>query len=226
MIDGFPYLRYAPERVPTDEGLARGQRYHASLERRRSVRFFSDAPVPRAMIETAIRAANTAPSGAHQQPWTFIAISDPALKRKIRVAAEHEEKVSYKGGRMPDDWLDALRPLGTDWRKPYLETVPWIVVVFAQLHGIKPDGSRRKHYYVQESVGIATGLFIATLHEMGLSTLTHTPSPMGFLTTLLGRPKNEKPFILFPIGHPSEDAVVPDLNRKTLDEIALWFEPK
>jgi nitroreductase len=178
------------------------------------------------MIETAIRAANTAPSGAHQQPWTFIAISDPALKRKIRVAAEHEEKVSYKGGRMPDDWLDALRPLGTDWRKPYLETVPWIVVVFAQLHGIKPDGSRRKHYYVQESVGIATGLFIATLHEMGLSTLTHTPSPMGFLTTLLGRPKNEKPFILFPIGHPSEDAVVPDLNRKTLDEIALWFEPK
>lgn len=224
LIDGQPFVPYRPDRLDQQAGLERGKALYAHLDRRRSVRFFSDAPVPRAMIETAIRAAGTAPSGAHQQPWTFVAISDPARKARIREAAEHEEKISYEGGRMPEEWREALRPLGTDWRKPYLDTVPWIVVVFAQLHGFHDDGRRKKHYYVQESVGIACGLFIAALHEMGLSTLTHTPSPMGFLSELLERPKHEKPVILFPIGYPTDDAVVPELDRKPLAETAVWFE--
>ena len=224
LIDGHPYLPYQPESLSAQEGLERGQHLFHRLDQRRSVRFFKDAPVSRSMIETAIRAASTAPSGAHQQPWTFVAISDPALKTRIRAAAEQEERTSYEGGRMPEEWREALRPLGTNWQKPYLEVVPWIVVVFAQLHGHHPDGRRKKHYYVQESVGIACGMFIAALHEMGLSTLTHTPSPMGFLSEILQRPKNEKPMILFPIGYPAEDAVVPELERKSLDAVSVWFE--
>ena len=222
-IDGFPYLRYQPEPIPADEGLRRGLELYEELEERRSVRFFSDAPVPRTLIETAIRAASTAPSGAHQQPWTFVAISDPRIKRQIREAAEAEERKSYEG-RMSEEWLEALRPLGTDWEKPYLEIVPWIVVVFAQSYGLNADGSRRKHYYVKESVGIATGMFIAALHHMGLATLTHTPSPMGFLAEILGRPENEKAFILFPIGYPAQDCLVPDLARKALDDVTEWHE--
>jgi len=196
--------------------------FHAQLDQRRSVRFFSDAPVPRDLIEDAIRAASTAPSGAHRQPWTFVAISDPAIKREIRIAAEAEEKRSYES-RMSPEWLEALRPIGTDWQKPFLETVPWIVVVFAQMHGIKPDGSRQTNYYVRESVGIACGMFIAALHQAGLSTLTHTPSPMKFLKDILGRPANEQPYILFPIGYAAEDAVVPDFERKPLAEVSAWI---
>lgn len=221
-VDGYPYLKYQPEPVPQEEGLSRGQALVDELDRRRSVRFFSDAPVPRALIETAIRAAGTAPSGAHQQPWTFVCISDPELKRRIRDAAEAEERQSYDGGRMSEEWRQALLPLGTDWHKPYLETVPWIVVVFAEKYGFFDDGRKRKHYYVKESVGIACGMFITALHRMGLSTLTHTPSPMRFLSELLERPDNETPYILFPIGYPSDDAVVPDLQRKALDEISVW----
>ena len=220
-IDGFPYLKYLPERVPADEALERGRAFHAELDERRSVRFFSDAPVPRELIETAIRAASTAPSGAHQQPWTFVCVSDPDLKRQIREAAEVEERKSYEG-RMSEEWMEALRPLGTDWNKPYLETVPWIVVVFAQSYGLKADGSKLKHYYVKESVGICCGLFIAALHKMGLATLTHTPSPMGFLGKILGRPDNEKAYILFPVGYPAEDCVVPDIERKTLEQVSAW----
>lgn len=158
------------------------------------------------------------------QPWTFVAVSDPKLKRQIRGAAEAEERRSYEGGRMPEEWREALAPLGTNSSKPYLETAPWLVVVFAQSHGTHADGRRKKHYYVKESVGIATGMFIAALHRMGLATLTHTPSPMNFLTQLLDRPANEKPFILFPVGYPSPDCVVPDLERKTLDEVAVFLE--
>jgi len=220
-VDGYPHIPYRPDPVDPAEGLSRGRALLEELDQRRSVRFFSDRPVPREMIETAIRAASTAPSGAHQQPWTFVAISDPALQAKIREAAEEEERVSY-GGRMSEEWLEALRPIGTDWNKPFLETVPWIVVVFAQHYGLDASGQKRKHFYVRESVGIACGMFIAALHRMGLSTLTHTPSPMAFLSTLLDRPPNEKPFILFPVGYVAEDATVPDLERKSLSEISVW----
>ena len=184
---------------------------------------FSAEPVPRELIEWAIRTASTSPSGAHQQPWTFVAVSDPAMKRRIRVAAEAEERRSY-AGRMSEEWLAALKPLGTDEHKPYLETVPWIVVLFEQTHGIFPDGRVRKHYYTRESTGIAAGLFVTALHHMGLATLTHTPSPMGFLRGLLGRPASERPFVVFPIGYPADDAVVPDLRRKPLEAVAV-FDP-
>ena len=219
--DGFPHVAYCPERVDPAEGLARGRTLLEKLQQRRSVRFFTDEPVSQEMIETAIRAASTAPSGAHQQPWTFVAISDKSLQRQIRVAAEEEERISY-AGRMSDEWLEALRPIGTDWQKPFLETVPWIVVVFAQNYGMADDGSKLKHFYVRESVGIACGMFISALHEMGLSTLTHTPSPMGFLSNILDRPANEKAFILFPVGYAAADATVPDLHRKGLSEVSDW----
>lgn len=202
----------------------RADAFYELLDRRRSVRFFAPDPVPRELIEIAIRTASTAPSGAHRQPWRFVVVGDPEIKRKIRVAAEAEEKKSYEE-RMPEEWLEALAPLGVDWRKPFLEIVPWIVVVFEELYGIDERGAKRKNYYVRESVGIACGMFIAALHNMGLATLTHTPSPMGFLREILGRPRNEKPYILFPVGYPAADATVPDLRRKELDEVAIW-DPK
>lgn len=210
------------ERVSTEETLERARRFYRAMDRRRSVRHFAPDPVPREAIELAIRTASTAPSGAHRQPWRFVAIDDPETKRAIRVAAEEEEYTSYEEGRMPPEWLEALAPLGTDWRKPFLETVPWIVVVFAELYGVEADGSKRKNYYVKESVGLACGLFIASLHRMGLATLTHTPSPMKFLNEILGRPENEKPFILFPVGYPAEGCEVPDLERKPLEDVAIW----
>ncbi|MCA9568547.1 MAG: nitroreductase family protein [Myxococcales bacterium] len=216
------HIPYRPAPVPAEEGLRRGEALLADLDGRRSVRTFSDAPVPRAMIETAIRTASTAPSGAHKQPWTFAAISDPALKRRIRVEAEREERKSYEE-RMSREWKDALEPLGTTWEKPYLEVVPWIVVLFAQLHAVDPQGERVRHYYVQESCGIAAGMFITSLHTMGLATLTHTPSPMTFLRLALDRPPNEKAMILFPIGYPAADATVPDLVRKPLEDVSVWF---
>ena len=187
------------------------------------MRDFSPEPVARELVETAIAAAATAPSGAHRQPWRFVAVSDPAVKREIRDAAEAEERESYEH-RMTEEWLAALEPLGTDWQKPFLETAPWLVVVFAELWEQRPDGTKVRNYYVKESVGIACGLFIAALHEAGLATLTHTPSPMAFLNRILGRPSNEKPFILFPVGLPAPDATVPDLARKRLDEVAVWLE--
>jgi nitroreductase len=199
----------------------RGQDFYSELERRRSVRFFSDDPVPRELVELAIEAASTAPSGAHRQPWRFVITGDPDIKRQIREAAEEEERTNYEGGRLPEHWLEALEPLGTDWQKPFLETAPWIVVMFEERHGINPDGSQRHNFYVKESVGIAAGMFIAALNHMGLATLTHTPSPMRFLTTLLGRPDNERPFCMFPIGYAAHDCVVPDLTRKPLDEVMV-----
>jgi iodotyrosine deiodinase len=215
-----PFVPYEFERLAPERMLERGRSFYERMDARRSVRDFSADPVPRELIELAVRTASTAPSGAHQQPWTFVLVGDPGLKREIRVAAEREERTSYEG-RMSAEWLEALRPLGTDWRKPFLETVPWIVVVFEQLWGEREDGARRKHYYVRESVGIACGIFIAALHTMGLATLTHTPSPMGFLSEILDRPRNEKPFILFPIGYPSAGATVPKLTRKPLEDILI-----
>jgi iodotyrosine deiodinase len=218
------FVPYRPERLPEEEMRRRARDFHAAMDRRRSVRAFSPDPVPRELIEIAIRTASTAPSGAHRQPWKFVAVGDPGLKHEIRAAAEAEEYQSYVGGRMPEEWLEALAPLGTGWEKPFLETAPWIVVVFEELYGVRPDGGKRKNYYPKESVGIACGLFIAALHQMGLATLTHTPSPMAFLSRLLDRPANEKPFILFPIGYPAPDAEVPDIRRKGLEEVAVWYE--
>lgn len=215
------FVPYRPPRMAVAGSLERGRHFLELMDARRSVRSFSPEPIPREAIELAIHTASTSPSGAHQQPWTFVAVSEPETKRRIRVAAEREERRSYEG-RMSQEWLDALRLLGTDWQKPYLEVVPWIVVCFEQVHGWWPDGKVRKHYYARESVGIACGLFIAALHQMGLATLTHTPSPMGFLGRILDRPSNERPFILFPIGYPAPDAMVPDLARKSLDQISVW----
>lgn len=221
-MSDYPFVPYTPPRLPPEEMRRRAEAFYAEMDSRRSVRHFSADPVPRELIELAIRTASTAPSGAHRQPWRFVAVSDAAIKKAIREAAEHEERISYEEGRMPEEWLRAVAPMGTDWRKPYLETVPWIVVAFEELYGFEEDGSKRKNYYVKESIGLACGLFIAAIHRMGLVTLTHTPSPMKFLNEVLGRPQNEKPVILFPIGYAAEDARVPDLERKALEEVSVW----
>lgn len=222
----FPHIPFELEGFESAERIERGTRFRDWLDRRRSVRFFSDEPVDRACVEVAIEAASTAPSGAHMQPWTFVAIGDPAIKREIRLAAEREEREFYEGGRATGEWLEALAPIGTDWEKPFLETVPWIVVVFEQLHSTDDEGNRVRHYYTKESVGIACGLFIAALHEMGLATLTHTPSPMGFLREILGRPASERPFIMFPVGRPAPGCTVPDLRRKALEEVSIFLEDR
>lgn len=199
----------------------RARAFLDEASRRRTVRHFSDQPVPRSIIEDCIRAAGTAPSGAHRQPWRFVAISDTKTKRRIREAAENEEREFY-GQRAPADWLEALAPLGTDANKPFLEVAPWLIAVFAESYGEDESGERVKNYYVQESVGIATGLLISAAHAAGLATLTHTPSPMRFLGALLGRPDRERPFLILVIGHPAEGALVPSLVRKPLEEIATF----
>lgn len=203
--------------------LRRAEAFRQQMQARRSVREFSSEAVPRALIEAAIGTAATAPSGAHRQPWRFVAVADPRLKSEIRIAAEAEERASYEE-RMSQEWLAALEPLGTDWRKPFLETAPWLVVVFAELYEQLADGTKVKNYYVKESVGIACGLLIAALHAMGLATLTHTPSPMAFLNRILGRPGNEKPYILFPVGYPAAGCRVPALVRKPLEAVSVWFD--
>jgi nitroreductase len=201
-----------------------GERAQAFLDlmaARRSVRSFSDEPVPRELVDTAIATAATAPSGANRQPWTFVVVGDAVDKARIRAAAEQEERENYEGGRLPASWLEALAPLGTDWRKPFLETAPWLVVVFERRFEVGDNGSRIHNYYTKESVGIACGIFIAALHNMGLATLTHTPSPMRFLSRLLGRPANERPFVLFPVGYPAPDCTVPDISRKPRHEVIV-----
>jgi len=223
-VSPAPRIPYRVASLAPDERLRRAKACRDRFATRRSVRDFSPEPVARELIEAAIAAAATAPSGAHRQPWRFVAVSDPAVKYEIRVAAEAEERESYQN-RMNEEWLAALEPLGTDWQKPFLETAPWLVVVFAELWEQRPEGTKVRNYYVKESVGIACGLFIAALHEAGLATLTHTPSPMAFLNRILGRPENEKPYILFPVGLPAPEATVPDLGRKRSDEVAVWLEP-
>lgn len=207
-------------RRPTpQEQLERSRSFLDLMRTRRSVRQFSPEPVPWELVENAIATAGTAPSGAHQQPWTFVAVSDPRVKRALREAAEDEERRGY-GGRMSAEWLRALEPIGTDWRKPHIEDAPYVLVVFEQAYGL--DGDRKvKHYYVRESVGIAVGLLLASLHAAGLATLTHTPSPMRFLARILERPPNERPYLLIPVGYPAEGATVPDLVRKPLESILV-----
>lgn len=214
-----PFVPLEFERRPLDEMHLRAAAFFAEMDGRRSVRMLTDEPVPIELIEHAIRTASTAPSGAHHQPWRFVVTRDPHVKRQIRAAAETEERTNYEAGRINDEWRRELEPIGTDWHKEFLEIAPWIVVLFEERYGVTETGAKRHHYYVKESCGIAAGIFITALHHMGLATLTHTPSPMAFLTKVLGRPANERPFILFPVGYPEPDCLVPDLARKSLDEV-------
>lgn len=200
---------------------ARAEAFYEEIRRRRTVRDFADTPLPDGLIETCLLAAGTAPNGANLQPWHFVVVRDPGLKRKIREAAEQEEREFYEG-RAPQDWLDALAPLGTDAHKPFLETAPCLIVVFAKAYEPRSDGTRTRHYYVSESVGIATGILITALHHSGLATLTHTPSPMKFLNEILGRPAHERPFVLLVTGYPAADAQVPRIVKKPLEQIATF----
>jgi nitroreductase len=213
----IPYQR---ERLSEEEMIAAARAFCDTLRLRRSVREFSSDPVPDEVIELAIEAAASAPSGANMQPWKFVVVRDADVKREIRVAAEKEEFESYNS-RMPDEWLRALAPLQTDWRKEFLEIAPLLIVVFKEDYGLDADGNRVTHYYVNESVGIACGFLLAALNAAGLATLTHTPSPMGFLREILGRPKNEKAFLLIPVGYPAAGCVVPDITKKSLDAVRV-----
>lgn len=214
---------FSPYR-PAEDALAAATRFHEVMDQRRSIRFFSDRPVERAVIERLILAGGTAPSGAHKQPWRFVAVQDPALKRQIRSAAEAEERTFYEE-RASDRWLQDLAPFGTDPDKSFLETCPWLIIVFKLTKDDSPDTESDQVYYVNESVGIATGMLISAIHHAGLCTLTHTPSPMKFLAEVLGRPEHERPFLLLPVGYPAEDCVVPDLGRKRLEEIMVVDAP-
>lgn len=209
-------------REPADM-LERARHFRTLMERRRTVRDFSSRPVPRSLIEDCVMTAATAPSGANQQPWTFVCISDARIKSRIRVAAEEEEKTFY-AGRAGTEWLDALAILGTDENKPFLDTAPWLIAIFGQRYGVDGHGGRHKHYYMPESVGIACGFLIASLHNAGLATLTHTPSPMGFLNEICGRPDHERALILLVAGYPADDASVPDITRKPSAEVTVWRE--
>jgi nitroreductase len=206
------FIEYSPE-----ESLQRAGEFYELCNRRRTVREFSDRPVPRGLIETIIHTAGTAPSGANKQPWKFVLVDDPALKRQIRIAAEKEEKESYER-RMPQSWLDDLAELGTDWHKEFLEIAPYMIVVFKEKYRME-DGVQKKNYYTEESVGIACGFLLAAIHNAGLVSLTHTPSPMNFLSEVLRRPANEAPYLLIPVGYPKQGAVVPDIRRKPLEGI-------
>jgi iodotyrosine deiodinase len=217
----YPMVPLAFTRRSVEDSLQRARDFHDTMQQRRTTRHFSSDPVPRALIEMAIRTAASAPSGAHQQPWTFVAVSDAETKRRIREAAEKEEQAFYNG-RAPQEWIDALAPLGTDEHKPFLEAAPWLIVIFAESYGELPDGRKVKHYYTQESVGIATGILITAVHHAGLVSLTHTPSPMGFLNEILDRPARERAFLILVVGFPAEGATVPDITKKPLAGIATF----
>ena len=208
-------------RLPADEQRRRSREFLARMRERRSVRHFSGEPVARELVENAVRTAATAPSGANQQPWTFVVVGDPAVKAAIRAAAEREELLLYRERASPE-YLHAIEPIGTDWRKPHLTEAPYLIAVFEQAWSVDPDGVKRKHYYVRESVGIAVGLLIASLHTAGLATLTHAPSPMGFLKEILARPDGERPFLLLPVGYPAPDAAVPALTKKAFADVARF----
>ncbi|AFU06140.1 nitroreductase family protein [Nocardia brasiliensis] len=221
-LHGHPYepIPYHPNRIPVEQALAASAVLRARMDERRTVRMFSPDPVPEQLVLDAIAVANTAPSGAHQQPWTFVLVEDPEVRARIREAAEAEERISY-GGRLGEEWLSALRPLGTDEHKPHLTDAPYLLVVFQQRYGLRADGTTYKHYYGDESVGIAVGMLLTALHLAGLAALTHTPSPMKFLGEVLARPRNEKAFAVIPIGYPADDSVVPNLTRKSLDQVLV-----
>lgn len=218
LIDGHPYVSYEHPTYPTEEMFERAQSFHQWLDKRRSVRAISDEPVDEKVIEQLILSASTAPSGAHKQPWTFCVVSNPKIKKEIRKAAEQEEQESYNN-RMSDEWLEALAPLGTDWQKPFLEKAPYLIIVFKKAY----DANGKKNYYVNESVGLACGFLLTAIHQAGLVALTHTPSPMNFLSKILERPENERPFLLIPVGIPLKETFVPDLERKPLGDIYVPY---
>jgi len=216
------FIPYSHETYPEVEIIKRSEAFYHWLDKRRTVREFADKPVPKSVIENLIMAASTAPSGAHKQPWTFCAVSNPELKKQIREAAEKEEYINYNG-RMSGRWLEDLAYLGTDWHKPFLEIAPWLIIVFKRVYE-KSGIEKRTNYYVNESVGLACGLLLTAIHQAGLVALTHTPSPMNFLTEILQRPENERPFLLIPVGFPAENVTVPNLRRKEIKEVAAFFE--
>jgi nitroreductase len=222
LIDGYPYIAYSKQQYHEEEMIGRSREFYEWMNLRRTVRSFSNRAVPKEVIDHIILTASTAPSGAHKQPWTFCVVGDPEIKRQIRIEAEKEEYESYNG-RMPEEWLEALRPLGTDWRKPFLEIAPWLIIVFKKIYDIEPGNRKLNNYYVAESVGLACGFLLTAIHNAGLSALTHTPSPMNFLSKVLNRPENEKPYLLIPVGYAAEECWVPDLRRKNLEEIAVYY---
>lgn len=222
MIDGHPFILYHKETFNREEMIRRSCEFFDWMNKRRSIRDFSDREVPKEVIEQLILTASTAPSGAHKQPWTFCAVSDPVIKKQIRIAAEKEEYESYHG-RMPADWLADLRPLQTGWEKPFLETAPWLIVLFKKNADPLPDGNRGNVYYATESCGLAAGFLLAAIHHAGLAALTHTPSPMNFLSRVLNRPDYEKPFLLIPVGYPASECWVPDLHRRPLEAVASFY---
>lgn len=222
LIDTFPYTLYTKKIFDIDEMGYRSQLYFEWMNTRRTVRDFSDKFVPENIIENIILSASTAPSGAHKQPWTFCVVKNAEVKKQIRIAAEKEEKESYET-RMTDEWLKDLQPIGTDWHKPFLETAPYLIVVFKRSYELENNNYKHKNYYVTESCGIACGFLLAAIHDAGLVALTHTPSPMNFLSKILNRPENEKPFLLIPVGFPAKECWVPDLRRKNISEICVWI---
>lgn len=222
IINGYPFVSYRKETYNDLEMAKRSAEFYQWMNKRRTVRDFSDKPVTPAVIQDILLTASTAPSGAHKQPWTFCVISDPSLKKQIRMAAELEEKESYEN-RMSEEWLEDLAPLQTDWQKPFLETAPYLIAVFKRSYEFTNGGKKKQNYYVTESCGIACGFLLTAIHHAGLVALTHTPSPMNFLTRILNRPENEKPYLLIPVGYPLEECWVPSLSRKPLEEIAVWY---
>ncbi len=222
MIDGYPFEAYSHETYPEEEMLFRSKVFYNWMNKRRTVRDFSDQPIPREVIENLVLTASTAPSGAHKQPWTFCIVSDPSIKSEIRKAAEQEEYQSYTN-RMSEEWLEDLKPLQTDWKKPFLVTAPYLIVVFKKAYDLLPDGTKKTNYYVNESVGLACGFLLAAIHHAGLVALTHTPSPMNFLMHILNRPENERPFLLIPVGYAHAETYVPKLERKSLNQVAEFY---
>ena len=222
IINGFPFTPYTKETYNSAEMLKRSNEFHGWMDERRTVRDFSNKPIPQEVIENILKTASTAPSGAHKQPWTFCVVTDRSIKKQIREAAEAEEKESYDG-RMSAEWIQDLAPLQTDWQKPFLETAPYLIIVFKRSYEFTADGKKHQNYYVTESCGIACGFLLAAIHDAGLVALTHTPSPMNFLCKVLNRPENEKPFVLIPIGYPAEECYVPVLRRKNLTEMSVWY---
>jgi nitroreductase len=223
LINGYPFVLFKKEKSDTTEIIKRTAEYLHKMDKRRSVREFSSNPVPREVIENIVLTASTSPSGANKQPWTFCLVSDPRLKKAIREAAEKEEQDSYNS-RMPKEWLEDLMPLQTSWEKEFLETAPWLIVVLKRIYEPGKNGEKRNNYYVQESVGIASGILLTAIHNAGLVALTHTPNPMNFLSDILGRPEYEKPFLIIPVGYPAEECYVPKLIRKGLKDIAVFYE--
>ena len=222
-IKGFEHIRYQPETYDEKEMITRSQEFYQQANLRRTIRQFSDKPVPKQVLLNIIKTAGTSPSGAHKQPWSFCLVSNAELKKEIRQAAEHEEYESYTG-RMSQTWMDDLKPMGTDWIKPFLETAPWLIVVFRRIFDYDENGKKKNNYYVNESIGIACGMLLMAIHHAGLSALTHTPSPMNFLSSILKRPENERPFLLIPVGYAAEETYVPNIFRKNLDEICEVYE--